>query len=412
MSGRHGSSAAFALIIALTLSVALTTGVLAQAGVGALFPGDELEPPDWVTPGTRVTFYAAGASIANASKQWEKDASGGWVDPSTGERYGQVETPTASGEGIFQADVVGTAGTTVGLQWVLYGLDRSVGRFFGGQTGGATDRGAAADEIWVHPELLARLPETDVGELKILRGPYAVEGTTYEAIAIANLDPAAYSSWIYDTESGLLLSGTTRTQGRASPLYAEGQEPRAANTQITIIRFLGIRQRDDSTLAGEPPEWAGPGTQLAYSGTWTFVNPFDPMGPPVVYPAWMGITFGHGGPTWLEYGTELLVDFAGVPNVTTATGVAGGSGPYWIDPVILAYATEGQVIDEDPITAERVTIERVGAGPAGETVTVLSEMPGITGRAMYDIESGVLVAVARSDASSGITTELVLEALP
>ena len=59
-----------------------------------------------------------------------------------------------------------------------------------------------------------------------------------------------------------------------------------------------------------------------------------------------------------------------------------------------------------------MTVERVGAGPAGEAVTVLSEMPGITGRAMYDVESGVLLAVARSEASSGITTELALDALP
>ena len=332
MSGHHRVSAAVSVIISVGLSLSLATAAVAQGGVGMLFPGARLEPPDWVVPGVRVTFYAAGASIANASKQWEKDANGGWVDPATGERYGQIDTPTASGEGIFQADVVGTAGETVGLQWVLYGLDRSAGRFFGGQTGGATDPGAAAEEIWVHPELLARLPETDVGELKILRGPYEVEGTIYEAIAIANLDPAAYSSWIYDTESGLLLSGTTRTQGRASPMYAEGQEPFAANTQITIIRFLGVRQRDETALAAAPPEWAEPGTRLDYSGSWTFVNPYDPMGAPVVYPAWMGVAMGTGGPTWLEYGTELLVDFAGVPNVTTATGVAAGTGPYWIDP--------------------------------------------------------------------------------
>ncbi len=412
MIGHHGSSTAVTLIIALGLSLSLAGGAVAQSGIGALFPGAQLEPPDWVTPGTRVTFYAAGASIANASKQWDKDPNGAWEDPATGERYGQIDTPTASGEGIFQADIIGTAGESVGLQWALYGLDRSAGRFFGGLTGGATDPGAAAEEIWVHPGLLERLPETDVGELKILRGPFNVEGTTYQAIAIANLDPAAYSSWIYDLDSGLLLSGTTRTRGRASPVYAEDQEPLAANMQITIIRFLGVRQRDDTTLTAEPPEWARPGTQLGYGGTWTFVNPYDPLGPAVVYPARMGVTFGAGGPTWLEYGTDLLIDFAGVPNLTTATGVAGGSGPYWIDPEMLALAAEGQLVDEDPTTGERVTIERVGPGPAGKAVTVLAEMPGLSGRAMYDAETGVLLAIVRSEVASGITTELTLDALP
>ena len=216
----------------------------------------------------------------------------------------------------------------------------------------------------------------------------------------------------YDLESGLLLSGTTRTQGRASPVYAEGEAPPAANTQITIIRFLGVRQRDDTALAAEPPAWAAPGTQLTLSGTWTFVNPFDPLGAPIVYPASMGVEFDAGGPTWLEYGTRLMVDFAGIPNLTAATGVAGGNGPYWIDPGVLAYATEGQLIDEDPITGERVMIERVGPGPAGEAVTLLSEMPGISSRAMFDVETGVLLATTRSEAASGITIELSLDAMP
>lgn len=142
------------------------------------------------------------------------------------------------------------------------------------------------------------------------------------------------------------------------------------------------------------------------------MNPSDPTGPPVVYPARMGVTFGAGGPTWLEYGVEMLIDFAGVPNLSTATGVAGGSGPYWIDPRVLAYAAEGQVIDEDPITGERVTVERVGSGPVGEAVTMFSEMPGLSGRAMYDLETGVLLGIARTEASSGITTEFGLDALP
>lgn len=401
-----------AVLTTVALGLLWSGGAVAQSGVGGLFPGAQLGPPEWVTPGTRVSFYAAGASIANASKQWEKDPNGSWVDPNTGDRYDQIDTPTASGEGIFQADVIGTAGTTVGLQWVLRGLDRSAGRFYGGLTGGATDPGAAAEEIWVHPDLLARLPETDVGEFKILRGSYDAAGTTYEAIAIANLDPAAYASWIYDTESGLLLSGTTRTQGRASPVYAEGEEPFPANTQITIIRFLGVRQREASTLAAAPPAWARPGTQLAYSGTWTFVNPYDPLGAPMVYPASLSVGFDSGGPTWLEYMTQLWVDFAGLPNLTAATGVAGGSGPYWVDPDVLAYAVEGELVDEDPITGERVTIERVGPGPAGQAVTILSELPGITSRAMFDSGTGVLLGTARSETASGITIELGLDALP
>lgn len=398
--------------MATFLLLASSAPATAQGGIGGLFPGAELEPPEWVAPGTRVTFYAAGASIANASKQWQKDPNGAWEDPATGERWGRTDTPTASGEGVFQADVVGVDGTSVGLQWVLYGYDRFAERLYGGLTGGATDPGAAAEEIWVHPELLHRLPETDAGELKILRGEYDLEGVTYDAIAVANLDPTAYSSWIYDTDTGLLLSGTTRTQGRAAPVYAEGEDPLPANTQITLIRFLGVRQRDAAGLETAPPEWAQPGAALEFSGSWIFVNPYDPMGPPAVYPAWLGVGFESGGPSWLEYGTEMLVDFAGLPDVTAATGVAAGAGPYWIDPATLSFAQEGQVIDEDPITGEVVTVEWIGPGPAGDAVTIASQLPGISSQATYDVGTGVLLGVERTEESSGITTQLSLESLP
>ncbi len=417
VGGRHVDthqrlSGALAAGVATLLLLATSAPAAAQGGIGGLFPGAELEPPEWVVPGTRVTFYAAGASIANASKQWQQDPNGGWEDLATGERWGQIDTPTAAGEGVFQADVVGVDGTSVGLQWVLYGYDRFGERFFGGATGGATDPGAAAEEIWVHPELLARLPETDVGQLKILRGEYDVEGETHRAIAIANLDPAAYSSWIYDIDTGLLLSGTTRTQGRAAPVYAEGEDPLPANTQITLIRFLGLRQRDTAGLETAPPAWARPGTSLDYSGTWIFVNPYDPLGPPVQYPAWLGVAFDSGGPTWLEYGTEMLVDYAGIPNLTAVTGVAAGAGPYWIDPTTLSYAEEGQVIDEDPITGEIISIEWVGPGPAGDAVTIASRLRGISSRATYDVGTGVLLGVERTEESSGITTQFGLESLP
>lgn len=147
MSRRVGRRARGAMLIALGLGLLGAATAVGQSGVGALFPGARSEPPTWVTPGTRVTFYAAGASIANAAKQWERDPNGSWVDPNTGERYGQIDTPTASGEGIFQADVIGTSDTTVGLRWVLYGLDRLAGRFYGGLSGGATDAGAAATSV-------------------------------------------------------------------------------------------------------------------------------------------------------------------------------------------------------------------------------------------------------------------------
>ena len=157
------------------------------------------------------------------------------------------------------------------------------------------------------------------------------------------------------------------------------------------MRIAGLRQRDATGLAAPIPDWATPGTVLRYAGTWTFVNPMDPGGAPVIYPAAMTVTLSAGGPTWLAYRIRGLVQIRGLPSQTTGTGVAAGTGPCWIAPSALANAREGQVIDEDPITGQRLTVTRVGAGPAGTAVTIASEVAGLPSTGTYDRATGVLL---------------------
>ena len=173
----------------------MAAGTVGQGSrVGMLLPGaDTLGAPDWVTVGTRISWYAAGASIANADFQWQESADGAWQDPVTGKRYDQADAATASGEGIFQLDVVAIDGPDVAVGWALYGLDRFAGRFFGGSAGGARAPGASPEGFWIHPALLAEVPEADLPDLRILRGPYTVEGVTYAGIAIVSPEQLRYS---------------------------------------------------------------------------------------------------------------------------------------------------------------------------------------------------------------------------
>lgn len=392
--------------LAACLTVGLAAGTVGQgSGVGMLLPGaDRLGAPEWVTVGTRISWYAAGASIANADFQWQESEDGAWQDPVTGKRYDQTDAATASGEGIFQLDVVGIDGTDVAVQWVLYGLDRFAGRFFGGIAGGAREPGASPEGFWIHPALLADVPEANLPDLRILRGPYTVEGVTYAGIAIVSPDQNRYSSLIHDLGTGVLLSTTTKTQGNASPLHTAGQDPPEANTQLTIGRYLGTRQRDGAAMLLPLPDWAAPGTVLRYGGTWTFVNPYDPGGTPAAYPAQMTVTLGAGGSTWLDYAAEFDVDIGGLPNHTEASGVAGGNGPWWIAPASLAAVTSGQVLDEDPVTGQRLVVTDVGDG----TVTIDSDLAGLSARSTYDTRTGTLVAVTRTEVGAGLTTALEL----
>lgn len=377
-----------------------------------LLPGAaQAGAPDWVRPGTRITWMVAGASVANADFQWQESEDGTWQDPVTGTRYTQVDAPTASGEGIFQVDVVAVDGTTAVLQWLLLGLDRSAGRFFSTTVGGWAAPAAAPDDLWIHPDLLAAVPATDLPDLKLLRGPYtAADGASYAALGVLNPDPDAYSSQLFDLASGVLLSTTTRTHGNASPLHAVGEDPPEANTQLTIGRYLATRQRVAAALGVARPGWAQPGTTLRYEGSSRFVNPFDPMGPAQVWPVELAVTLGDAGPTWAAYTATSAQWIGGVPIGAAETGIAGGTGPWWIAPVAVAAVQPGQLLDEDPITGQRLTVD--AADDAAGTVTIAATLPGIASTSTYDRATGLLIGAWRSVAASGTSTAIELVAGP
>ena len=97
---------AAAMATALILGgLSVGTGTAAAQGIGGLLSGSATTGvPDWVRPGTRLTFYTAGASIANADYQWQQDENGTWEDPATGTRYSQTDVVDAqSGELILTA---------------------------------------------------------------------------------------------------------------------------------------------------------------------------------------------------------------------------------------------------------------------------------------------------------------------
>lgn len=412
MGSRTGHGLAGMAITMLAVG-SLTAAAMARSpGVGMLLPGAaQTGAPDWVHPGTRLSWYVAGASVANADFQWQESEDGTWEDPVTGKRYTQVDAPTASGEGLFQVDVVAVDGTTVVLQWTLLSLDRVAGRFFGTTVGGWAAPAAAPDDLWINPALLADVPPTDLPDLKLLRGPYtAADGQTYAALGVLNPDPNAYASQLFDLASGVLLSTTTRTQGNASPLRAVGEDPPEANTQLTIGRYLATRQRDAAALEMARPGWVQPGATLRYEGSATFVNPFDPAGPTQIWPVELTVTLGDGGPTWAGYTATSAQWIGGVPITAAETGVAGGMGPWWIAPAALATVVPGQTLDADPVTEQHLTVDTVDE-EAG-TVTVAASLPGIASSSTYDRATGMLVGAWRSVEASGTTTVVQLVAGP
>ena len=266
-------------------------------------------------------------------------------------------------------------------------------------TGGGKTPGDVVDQVWIHPKRLAELANADLGDTKIFKGDYKVEDLTYKVTAFLNNKPGAYSSYAYETDTGLLVSATTRTTS------ANGK------TQVYVARLLGHRQRNIPGLTGTNPAWVARISQFKYSGTWTFENSFDPGSIPMTFPMDHTVTFTRGGNNWTPYTTKSVVHFSHEQE-TKAKGITGSSGQYWIDPVALARLKKGQLIDEDPYSEERLVVDSVNRGAGAKTVVISSDLPGNNTLFTYDLTTGALTNFQTTSSGTGITIKLTLRDSP
>jgi hypothetical protein len=210
----------------------------------------------------------------------------------------------------------------------------------------------------------------------------------------------------------VLLASTTNTAGATSPVQLPGQGPTQGASQLTISRFVSIRQMTTPGIGSAAPAWVARSSGLPYAGEYRWTNPVDPSSGSLSYPMTAQTTFTANGPTWATYGLRTLVQLPGATTPSDSSGVSSGTGPYWWDPVALAGFSTGQVLDTDPVTTMTVSVTGVGQGPAGPAVTITSQIPGTTGQATYDVGTGVLVGQAIGVASSGVTVQLGLQQMP
>jgi hypothetical protein len=371
-----------------------------------------LGPPSWVRPGTRLTWYGAAASVAQSSYTYVEDPEGTWVDPKTGKHYRRTDEtpepedmPTAAGEGYTQTDVVAVEGNDVVLTNTLYSIDLMARQLTLNPLGGSRTAGAAVDGAWVNPDLLRSIEASGYGDLTIVRGDYTLNGAIYHAISFINA--SAYQDSTFDTETGVLLATNASTQGQGPDVHGPLDNPQG-NIQLSHTRLVGVRQLSLPGIDAAKPDWAAPNRQLSYSGTATVVNPLDPGAGPYVWPMQMTVTLGEGGRTWATFTSSTVIDFGGAEQPTEAKGVTGPTGLYWYDPATLTTLTPGRVLDEDPVTQARTTVEYVSPGETGTVVGLLTEMNGVTVRLGYDQGSGVLLSLEIAQAVSGSTIQLQL----
>ena len=374
-----------------------------------------LGPPDWVRAGTLLTYYGAAASIAGSYYTYVEDPAGDWKDPVTGKYYKRTnegddpaDMPTAAGEAFTQTEVLAVEGTDVVISTTLYSIDLLAGQFTLTPMGGSRQAGTVVDGAWVNPAALQQVLATGYGDLLVLHGPYVLGDATYDAISFIAKSEGAYQSSTYELASGVLLSTNSSTKGEDSPVTAPNDNPQG-NNQLSLTKLAGVRQRALAGTGAPPPSWVASGRQLSYVGSYTQVNPADPGSGPWVYPMRSTITFGEVGSSWAAFASRTVIDVSGYEQATDGAGVTGSTGLYWYDPATLAAMSPGDLIDEDPITGARVTVESVDPSGSGMLVTITTAMNGVTVRAGYDRDGGALLTLELVQAVTGGTVRLQLE---
>lgn len=389
-----------------------TIGAPTVGGSGGRVLGTSGGPPSWVRPGARITYYVSAASVAASRFAWVEDPDGPWVDPTTGKHYRRTDESgenvgDGGGDGLSQFDILAVDGDTVIVSDTLYGIDRIDSMFTPGITVGGAVTGPVLDSVWINPETLDQASTQTLPGTMVLRGQYPLGGHTYDAIGFATTDPAAYQSYTYDHDTGLLLIATTKIQGATSPLSAPGDPAPKGNTQLGQTILTGVRQRPTLGLDGSTPAWVGQHPSLAYRGTYTVGNPMAPSSSAMSFPMTLAVTLKPLAGAWYTFEGISTVQVQGLQPAKT-TGVAGPTGPFWVDPAALVALKAGQQLDTDPVTGETTTVTATDAG----SVTITSAMPGIQTVNTYSRTSGALLSTQTVQVQPGITVSLQLQSAP
>ncbi len=393
--------------------VAAQESILAQ-----VFPETAtLGVPPQIGVGSQLTWYVAAATVAQSRHQWVEDPNGTWEDPKTGKKYRRTDesgegTGSGAGDGYAVVDVVALEGADVVTSVTLLSIDRLGGTFTIAPLGGSKVPGSVVDGVWMHPALLERIAAEGYGSLQVLTGPYTLDGRTFEAVSLVSDGAGGYQSWTWDRASGLLMVSSSRQDGAFSPFAAPGEAPPQANSFLGFRQLVQVRQRTTPGIGTALPEWVDRTSGLRWAGSYTFVNPMDAMSQPMTFGYSTDATFSPGGPTWANVRFRNTIDFNGTPSPADATAIGTGTGSWWWDPPSLAAMRSGQVLDENPLTQLRVSVEDTPAWQGGDSVIIRTEMPGNRIRGQYDVATGVLLGTEIFQQNAGTTIAIGLERLP
>ena len=325
----------------LTLVVTAAPGApTTAAGPSVLDPAGVHAAPDWVVPGTRMTFYVATASVADSRYELVEDPEGRWQDPQTGKRYRKTDesgdgTISTSSDGVAHVDILALDVGSVAYTVTAWRIDREGGIFVPGPQGGDVVPGGAVEGLWIAPDLLASLVDSGADGVTVLRGSYALDGVTYDAVSLVRTGDEGYASSTYDSVTGVLLASSSDTPGAISPVRLDGQDAPQGGDLLTTTRLMSVRVRHLPGLGDADPSWLADIRELRYTGSVTVIDPLDSSASSSSETA-HDVLLGEGGAGWTRYESRSTTTIAGAPEITEVSSVTGPAGHYWIAPGALA----------------------------------------------------------------------------
>lgn len=351
-------------------------------------------PPPVIGLGTRLVYYTAAASIPGERGQLVQDDHGSWVDRETGQRYDEHSIPGAGGEGFEVVHVGYLDERLVQLTKRSYLIDGTTGQTMYMSEAGVVSHAGCAGDFWIHPQVLAALPDMDQAGTRVLRMPYQLGDLAFDAIRIDTTSAAGFAAYVYDLDSGLLLSFGSRTVGPdiLAPFPGGESGPGRGSTQLTNGWIRDIQHVDVPWRDAPTPNWVVQLRELDYEGTLTVVVPGSPTFP---LPVHQHVQVGHRGSDWLQVRTDsVLYSFEqqpiGVEQYVTSHGPASIGG-LWVAPQALARLTQGQLIDRCDIVGYATSVGAISA----DFVTIREAGPLHRNDFVYDTRTGLLIATTR-----------------
>lgn len=396
-------------LVSVSLCVALVMSSLAAVGLGAggvevpdpsimlpLVPAAaQAEAPPCIKPGTRLTYFGMTASIPGEYGKLVQDDNGRWIDKNTGKRYSEEEIG-GSGTAAFNVIQVGHVGGGVAeLSTKLYTLDTATKKCGFAVGGGMVGHAGCAADYWIHPAVLAQVPEVNQQGIRILRMPYTVDGRTYRAIRFQSEDISGFQARVYDLETGLLIFHASRTQGPSvvtPPIGGSGRPGIGqGSTQVVTGWIVEVKDIDVPWRNAAPPRWIEQFRQLSYTGVQTSVVPA--AGTKLDRAMTATLTPKARGSGWVRFTNRYFFEsLPGMPpNEATQDGACGTAtvGGLWIAPEALAGLRPGQVIETNEKVGITIVVSDVRAG----AVTVSETGPLHRTDCTYDTRTGILSAM-------------------